>query len=98
MLEVPILQASIMLTQLGHLRCNISPNVASRLSLQATNASSQGDLVIDGGTNISLMGKHFHIIGSTGCYVDMEGFTTGVSKSHVKLKSGFALCTSSDGS
>ena len=92
-------RASVLLTKCGHVKFSVSPTSASLLCMQSfeLQLSSNGELIIDGGTNISLMGRQFHIIASTGRLVDMEGFANGLTKSNVEIKSGVATCTTATG-
>ena len=48
-------------------------------------------LYIDRGTNISALGKQFHITAHSNRYVDMEGFANVLCKTNVQIGNGLTV-------
>ena len=76
-----------------NLRIAMSPLATTLCSNQFIN-SLEGYtslLCVDGGTNISLMGRVFKILSWTDQLVDMNGFANGFELKNVKIGSGVAV-------
>ena len=52
--------------------------------------TSEGRLIIDSGTNTMVMGRGFKVIEFTERYADLEGFSSDLTKNHVRIGSGVA--------
>jgi hypothetical protein len=48
-------------------------------------------ICVDGGTNISLMGRVFHVLEWTDRHVNMVGFASGIEKKNARIGSGVAV-------
>jgi len=66
-------------------------NQASASMMDVPLEGYEAPMCIDGGTNISLMGRVFHIVEFTNRTVDMVGFASGIEKSQVRIGSGVAV-------
>ena len=82
----------------NNLKVVLSPMVQSLILNQASASMMdvplegyEAPMCIDGGTNISLMGRVFHIVEFTNRTVDMVGFASGIEKSQVRIGSGVAV-------
>jgi hypothetical protein len=60
----------------------LSSNLSDRMSIQSFKQQSnyKGNLWIDSGTNVSVMGRSFKMIGETGRFANMTGFANDLVK------------------
>ena len=71
-----------------------SSRVSAQMSVQSFHQKSKqtGFLWIDGGTNVSAMGRTFRLVKTTGRYADMTGFANNLVKKNVPIGSGLTKC------
>eukprot|EP00957_Ditylum_brightwellii_P129305 9864030-Ditylum_brightwellii.AAC.1 len=64
------------------------------MSVQSYQQKSElkGFVWVDSGTNVSAMGRCFHMIEETGKYTDMTGFANKMVKANVPIGSGLTKC------
>ena len=73
---------------------HLSSQVSEKMSVQShhTRHSGEHHIWIDGGTNISTMGKSFKMLEYTGRFADMTGFANDLVKKDVPIGSGLTKC------
>ena len=94
-----LLQQCVLPNRSNNVKISISTSLQLML-LNQTSAPVEGSLAalcIDGGTNISLMGRVFRVIQYTNRYADMMGFASGVAKKRVRIALGVAVYTNPEG-
>ena len=88
-------RAQMMLRQVANMQqFRLSGKVSKRMSLQSCQTdAATGELIIDGGTNVSMMGCTFRTILNSGRLCDMHGFDSEVTKKSVPIQSGVSTVT-----
>ena len=83
-------RASNMLSKANNLHVQISNQMKEKLSVQRYKQVNdvEGDLCVDGGTNISTMGRTFRVVQWSDRFCDMEGFANDLTKKGIRIGSG----------
>jgi hypothetical protein len=94
-----LLNQCVLPSRSNNVQVSLSPTFAATLLNGESSllSGSTASLCVDGGTNISLMGSIFRVIAWTNRYADMMGFASDVEKKRVRIASGVAVYTDSDG-
>ena len=79
-----------LVTSTNHLVVKLSDRVSQQMSVMNfwSQETSDGHLYMDGGTNISVMGKVFKVMARSGRMVDMEDFSNDLTKQNIKTCNG----------
>ena len=74
----------------GNTKMRVSDQAFKANETTMSQDTNEGRLIIDSGTNTTVMGRGFKVIEFTERYADLEGFSSDLTKNHVRIGSGVA--------